>query len=1108
MISLAVLGPCAAEVDGVPVPLGGPRQRAVLALLVAARGQVLSVDRMVEDLWSGEPPAKAVASLQAYVSNLRKLLEPGRPPRSPARLLVSAAPGYALRLPPDAVDAWRFERLVRDAQERAAAGPTAARAPLDEALALWRGPAFAEFVDEPWARAPAQMLTDLRHTGRELRVNCLVNAGDAPAAVTEAELLTRDAPLREEGWRLLALALWGSGRQADALDAVRRARSMLTEELGLDPGPALRDLEAAILTQRGEVLRTVTPARPASLPPVPVGPATEVPFVGRDAELAALTELAGETTGGGRTALVSGEAGAGKSELLARLAHDLAATGWLVATGRCVEAEEAPPAWPWAEALGQLAGVEPAPAAAAAALAPLMEPDTVQPAADSTAGRFRLQRAVITWLAAAAVRRPVALLIDDLHWADSQTLGLLTAAVAGLTNAPVLVVAALRPEDADGRLAETLAVLARHSPRRLALGGLPEPAVARMVEAGCRFPVDTATVTALTERTGGNPFYVKESLRLLNSEGALVAVSEVPDGVRDVLRRRLARLPEAAVSVLRLAAAAGREVEVEVLVEAADTDEAGVLDALEAGLIAGLLDEPASGRVRFVHSLVRDTMLADLSSLRARRMHARIAAALERVAPGDIPALAHHYAHAASTATAAKAVDYCVRAADLAERGYAHDTACTLLGNALANLDRLPDGNRRDDERAALFGRLLRAQVRAGAVGAARATRQRAVDRAGAAGREDLVVAAFTAWTEPTPWQTRPYATTDEPVTALLTRLLRRTDLDPVGRSRLLDAYAVERADNGNPDARAAAEQAVALAERYGDAALRAQTLATLSRELDADLEWPAKAELGAELVRLGETRDLPGYQCYGRIVQARAAAAADDPDTALRLVHENLELARTYRLPELVDVGEIALAMFAHIRGDFDDAERRYAAAGERMARQGSPHGAAYQRMAQVLIRLDQRRTDDLLALTERLHANASVLADLHAFALATAGRVEEAHHVRARATPIRRDCFFTLFATFRAMAAIALDERDAAADTYTALLPYRLTPLGGASSLSLATRPVAHTLGTLAEHLGHEQAAETHFARAAATATLWRAPHWAGAPATLSSPGVTVDT
>ncbi|GAA3520679.1 BTAD domain-containing putative transcriptional regulator [Actinocatenispora rupis] len=1096
MISLGVLGPCVAEVDGLPVPLGGRRQRAVLALLTAARGEVRSVDRMIEDLWSGEPPAKAVASLQAYVSNLRKLLEPTRPPRTPAQRLVSAAPGYALRLPVEAVDAWRFEQLVRDARQRAGTDPDAARVLLDEAVGLWRGPAFAEFVDEPWARAPVQLLTDLRHNALELRARCALDAGDAAAAVTDAETLTADAPLREEGWRLLALALWGSGRQADALATLRRARAMLVEELGLAPGPMLTDVESAILAQRGEALHVAAPARPVSLPPAAAGPANATAFVGRDAELAALTEAAGETmAGAGRIALVTGEAGVGKSELLARLAYELADAGWVVAAGRCVEDEGAPPAWPWVEALTHLATVTPAPDGADRALAPLLTPNADEPSAVGASGRFRLQRAVVDWLADAAARRPVALLLDDLHWADDQTLSLLTGAAAGLADARVLVVGALRTDDADGRLAEALAVLARRSPRRVALGGLAEPAVATMVEAECRFPVDPSTVAALTERTGGNPFYIKESVRLLNSEGALVAVSEVPEGVRDVLRRRLARLPEVVVSVLRLAAVAGRETEVDVLVGAADTDEAAVLDALEAGLIAGMLDEPASGRVRFVHSLVRDTMLADLTGLRARHMHARIAAAIERTTPGDISALAHHYANAASSATAAKAVGYCVQAAEEAERGYAYDTACSLLTSALASLDRLPDSDRRADERSELFGRLLRAQIRAGAAGAARVTRQRAADHAEAVGREDLVIAACTAWTEPTPWQTRPYATTDEAMTTLLARLLRRADpdLDPAVRSRLLDAYAVERADNGNPDARAAAEQAVALARQYGDDGLRAQTLATLSRELDADLEWPHKADLGAELVRLGETRDLPTYQCFGRIVQARAAAAADEPDTALRLVGENLELARMYRLPELIDVSEIALAMFAHIRGDFDDAERRYADVSDRMVRQGSPHGPAYRHVAGALMRLDQNRTADFAAVVERLHTDSGLLGDLHAVALARTGRLDQARQVRGRGKPIRRDCFFTLFATFRALATIALNDRAGAAATYTMLLPYRATPLGGVSSLSLATRPVAQTLGELAQYLGNDEAAASHFSAAAATVKLWRSPQWA---------------
>ncbi|MEV4252705.1 winged helix-turn-helix domain-containing protein, partial [Spirillospora sp. NPDC049652] len=147
MVFIRVLGAFATEVNGEAVHLGGPRQRGVLALLVAARGQVVPVDRMIEDLWRGEPPARALTSLQAYVSNLRRLLEPGRPPRTPARLLVSAAPGYALRLPPESVDAWRFEDLL--AKARADTDPRVAQARLAEALGLWQGPAFAEVADEP-----------------------------------------------------------------------------------------------------------------------------------------------------------------------------------------------------------------------------------------------------------------------------------------------------------------------------------------------------------------------------------------------------------------------------------------------------------------------------------------------------------------------------------------------------------------------------------------------------------------------------------------------------------------------------------------------------------------------------------------------------------------------------------------------------------------------------------------------------------------------------------------------------------------------------------------------------------------------------------------------
>ncbi|MDQ0383011.1 AfsR/SARP family transcriptional regulator [Amycolatopsis thermophila] len=1069
MVLIRVLGSFAAEVGGEPVPLGGPRQRGVLALLVAARGQVVPVDRLVEDLWRGEPPSRALVSLQAYVSNLRRLLEPGRPPRTPARLLVSAAPGYALRLPPGAVDAWRFEELLDEA--RTLADPRLAHARLDEALALWRGPAFAEVADEPWAAAETARLSELRRVARELHVAAGLRLGDPAAVVPEAERLTRDDPLREEGWRLHALALWSSGRQADALDTLRRARATFADELGLDPGPGLVAVEEAILTQRTDVLRAAVPPLPADVPrprataPTPVDNGIGAPaLVGREGELAALVTAAGEAAAGGaRVALVTGEAGLGKSTLLEHFGARLEQDGWLVAAGRCPETDSAPPAWAWVEALRKVAASVP-PGKFADDLAPLLS-DSAPVAGDATAGRFRLRQAVWNWLAAAAADRPVAVILDDLHWADAATLQLLGGGAGA--RARILVVAAYRVDEGE-RLTDALGSLARTAPLRLDLPGLNGDAVAELVRAECE--ADDATVAGIAERTGGNPFYVRESARLLSGEGALVALSEVPEGVRDVLRRRLARLPESVVSVLRLAAVAGRESSVDVLVRAADSDEDGVLDALDAGVIAGLLDEPGPGRVRFVHALVRDTLVADVSRLRATRMHARIAAALEGT--GDVAALAHHHARAGSP----KAVGYCVRAAQLAEARYAHDVAAALLTDAVTI-------SSEPDERIDLFGRLLRAQIRAGAVAAARETRAQAVEYAESIGRDDLMIAAFTAWTEPTSWQARTYGTVDRPIVDRLRRLLKRTDLAPDVRSRLLTAYADELVGEDDPTVVAAAREALDLAT---EPRLRAAALLVLARD-------SGREEYCRELVEIGVEHDLPVYRVTGLLNQAVNAAAANDPATMRRVLEEALDLARAYRMPEAIGAAEIALATLVLIEGRYADAERLYAEATERMERAGSVH-VGFLQLAQATIWLNDGTLGDHLDDVRALHeALGPMAADLLALALHAAGRSDEARRARTSPSPIRPDFFFTFLTSLRAMAIVALNDRDAAEKIYAELLPHRDGPPAGAESLSLALRPVAHTLGDLAALLGRADEAAAHFARAAAIAEQWNALHWA---------------
>ncbi|MDT0418650.1 AfsR/SARP family transcriptional regulator [Streptomyces sp. DSM 41982] len=246
MVDLTVLGPLAAyDAEGTELRLGGPRQRAVLARLLVARRQVVPLPRLVADLWDGQAlPGDPEGAVRTFVAALRRVLEPGRRPRTAAKVLVTEGPGYALRAAVEDVDAWRFERAAR-AEE----GAPALVETLEGALALWRGPAYADVATAPWARAEAARLEGLRLHVVERAAAALLARGGAARAVPDLEEFVAAHPAREEGWRLLALALYRSGRQAEALSAVRRARRTLADALGLEPGARLSRLEEDILRQ-------------------------------------------------------------------------------------------------------------------------------------------------------------------------------------------------------------------------------------------------------------------------------------------------------------------------------------------------------------------------------------------------------------------------------------------------------------------------------------------------------------------------------------------------------------------------------------------------------------------------------------------------------------------------------------------------------------------------------------------------------------------------------------------------------------------------------------------------------------------------------------------
>jgi DNA-binding SARP family transcriptional activator len=1095
-----VLGAFAAEVAGAPADLGGTRQRSVLARLVAARGRMVPADRLVADLWGAEPPPRAAAGLQSFVSHLRRALEPDRPPRTPARILTTEPPGYALRLPDGAVDAWRFDALIDASAALLDTDPAEARRSAESALAEWRGPAYAEFAGLPWAAAEAARLEERRRIAVERRAAAALRLGAAAEVVPDLEAHAAADPLREEAWRLLALALYRAGRQGDALAALRRARAALTEELGVDPGPALRRLEAGILAQAPELGEPApAPERPVPARPVlrvaPV-PRPEPPaFVGRVRELAELAAAADAAAAGrGGVVLVGGDAGMGKTALAERFAGGLAERGWTCAWGRAPETGGAPAAWPWAELLRGLAADAPPAEGTAARLGPLLDDAaTGQGDADVGMGRFRLHLAVGDYLAGLADAAPLLLVLDDLHWADEETLALLVRLAGRLRDRRVLLVATFRPTEVADGLAGALAALARHEPVRIDLGGLSPDETAALLRGVCATRLEDAEVTAIAERTGGNPFFTRETARLLDAEGLPAATRRVPAGVGDVLRRRVARLPEPARAVLRDAAVIGRDADLRVLSDLAGDDDT-VVDAVEAGLDSGLVVEPGPGRMRFAHALVRDTLYAGLSQARRVRLHGRVAAALERHTPDETAAIAHHYLE--SGADPAKAVRYARLAAAAAEARFAHGAAAELWARAVEALRAQGPATTRD--RLAAEAAAIRAGALSGQVVAARDRRLAAIADARAFGDVRLLARIITSFDIPTLWTSREYGTVDRTVVEAAGEAL---DLLPADerelRVRLLTTLAMELEGEQDDRGLTASEEAIATARELGVPELLAAALNggyvngyRTAGGLDR------RTRIASELLDLAAEHDLGTYRVLAHLQLQQCAVAALDLATARRHLAEGRRLADQYGLPLLAQIAGWYAGLVHAFAARFDAAERTYEEVGGAIGRTGiwfSERGMVF--VGLFCLRLGEGREGELVDGAAWLHRqwpHVEATADVYALALAAAGRTAEARRVAAGAGPIRLDYFFDLTMSIRALRAMALGDRDLAERAYAALLPYEGHITGGATAAA-TIGPVAQILGDLAVFL--ERPAETaaaHYRRAAEVAGRLGAAQW----------------
>jgi WD40 repeat protein/DNA-binding SARP family transcriptional activator len=487
-----VLGPLEVETDDRAVVLGRPKERLLLALLLTRPNQVATVEALIQGLWGEQPPSTAARTLQSHVKRLRRVLEPGRAPGAAGQVLVTRDPGYLLRVAPGGLDAARFEELTAQARRALDSGAVdAAASLLREALGLWRGQAFEEFTDSDVVVAEAGRLGELRLAALEDRVEADLRLGRHRELVAELEQLIREQPLRERLWAQLLLALYRSGRQADALLAYQRARSVLVEELGIDPGAELRRLQAAILAQDpGLDLPPTAAAAPSQeLPEAlqPAGPA----FVGRAAELAWLgAAWIRAVHGEGGVVFLAGGPGMGKTRLAAEFAREVHEQGGRVLYGRC-EPATSDPLQPlaqalvgWGAAAGDLSGAQRSPAAFGEGLAGLL-----------------------------AARRDAAVLLvlDDLHLAQASTLEALVAVGTAPASRRMLVLGAYRDEAAPPPLAALVQRLDPGGTTRRRLGPFGQDEVAQVLGLYGSDQAARAAAGAVLDDTGGVPLLVHQA---------------------------------------------------------------------------------------------------------------------------------------------------------------------------------------------------------------------------------------------------------------------------------------------------------------------------------------------------------------------------------------------------------------------------------------------------------------------------------------------------------------------------------------------------------------------------------------------------------------------
>jgi DNA-binding SARP family transcriptional activator/tetratricopeptide (TPR) repeat protein len=1069
-----ILGPLEVLRDGGMLELERKKERTLLVVLLLEANRVVSTDRLIEALWEGRPPQTASKALQVYVSKLRKLLGKDRVQTSPA--------GYMLCVEDGELDVELFQRLYGEGRHA-------------EALSLWRGEPLADFSYQRFARSEQARLVELRLACLEDRIDGDLAAGRHAELVGELEGLVGEQPLRQRVRGQLMLALYRSGREAEALEAYQDGRRALVEELGVEPSRELREMQQAILNQDPS-LDVVAERAPAG---------SERLFVGRESELEQLSAGLGDAVAGrGRLFLLVGEPGIGKSWLADELIGRARVRGARVLVGRCWEAGGAPAYWPWVQSLrAYIRETTPATlrqqlGAGAADLVHLLPelrellPDLpARPALESESARFHLFEATSSFLRSAAKARPTILFLDDLHAADESSLLLLRFLARDLANSRLLVVGAYRDVDPTIREPLTGAIVelaGEPVTRRLELGGLRESEVAEYISRATDLAPDSTLVAEIHSRTEGNPLFVGEVTSLLLGEGAFATAApatriRVPQGVRDVIGRRLRRLSEDSRRVLTFASVLGREFPLDALARLSELQASAVLDVLDGAMAARVVEGvPAvPGRLRFAHVLMRDTLYEDLTPARRLRLHRQAGEVLEAMYADGLEShlaeLARHFAEAAPAGDVDKAVSYARRAGERAADLLAFEEAARLyrLALQLTEADDLAGRSQRCELLIA-FGDV---QARAGDMPAARESFLHAAELADVIGSGELLAHAALGYGGRFVF-TR--ATEDHRVVPLLEQAEEALghQESPL-RVRVLARLACALSQHASESSSALSAEALEIARRLEDPTTLAYAISGRLWATRAPTQLDERWLLTGELIQAGDKeRAFEGHAIRVIVLLARG----DIPSIRHELeIMEQLadELGQASQHWWIAAHG----ATVALLQGRFAAAETLINQARALGERAQSYDATAYYQLQRFALRREQNRLAETLTGLERTvegDPGRPLLRCALALTYHQLGRADDGQRLFVKLAaddfnqlPVNND--WLLAASLLAELAASTQAAEQAAALYRRLAPYhRLT----VDTYEVSTGAVSRYLGLLASTTSRWDQAARHFEHA----------------------------